>query len=111
MLTILLLLDGLEELLVYFVLLLAKHVCELKTLTRGGVRRGLGMVIARAEGVLLRAAARSAVATVAISTVPWLVVGLFFFQLFIHYLYLLDGFRRVCSHALTCTHVDRQVSN
>ena len=69
LLAILLLLDGLEELLVYFVLLPTKHVGELKTLNRGGVGRGLGMVIAGAEGVvLLTAAARSAVVTE--STVP-----------------------------------------
>ena len=69
MLAILLLLDRLEEFLVYFVLLSTKHVCELKALTRGGVGRGLGMVIAGAEGVApLTAAVRSAV--VAKPTMP-----------------------------------------
>ena len=41
LLTFLLLFDGLEELLVYF-LFLPEHGCKLKTLSRAAVRRGLG---------------------------------------------------------------------
>ena len=90
-LAILLLFDRLEEFLVYFVLLSTKHVCELKTLTRGGVGRGLGMVIAGAEAMLLslKAAARSAVVTK--PTVPRKAVGIFFSQLFFHCILLGDA--------------------
>jgi len=101
LLAILLLLEGLEELLVYFVLLPTKHVCELKTLTRGGVGRGLGMVIAGAEGVALLTAAASAVVTKP-TVLGWnpasssevihrALAGcwvIFFFQLFFHCKYI-----------------------
>ena len=106
LLAILLLLEGLEELLVYFVLLPTKHVCELKTLTRGGVGRGLGMVIAGAEGVALLTAAASAVVTKP-TVLGWnpasssevihraldapclgRLLGYFFFQLFFHCKYI-----------------------